>query len=85
MNAIRLWGLDEEARRLFWQAFVARAEVPQAERDDHGLPTALLSCRWAPWWWALLTESYDYPVRTGLGLVLMIMVGIDRWLGFLWR
>ncbi len=77
----RLWGLDEAASRRLWQAFSCRADLPPAERWRTPLPGELRGWCWASWWWALLTESYDHPLRTLLGLVVTVLeLG-----GWLWR
>lgn len=54
---------------MFWEAFLLRCDLSREVRDEARLPRELVRHRWAPWWWAVLSESYDYPLRTGLGLL----------------
>ncbi len=64
-----LQGLTEQEAQWFWTAFLTRCDVSCETRDQVCMPPELRGHRWAVWWWAGLSECYDYPLRTGLGIL----------------
>ncbi|NDU86156.1 MAG: hypothetical protein G3H99_06045 [Ferrovum sp.] len=77
MKAYLFSGLSEEERHRLWEAFVQRAELDQEARESYPIPeflhqrVGLLCC------WVFLTESHDYPVRTAVGVLMMVATAVQ--------